>query len=1048
MNINGYTDSKVAEIRKGMDEKEMSMICLVETHNRGGKYEIKGWKNIEKKRTMEDKKGGGIAAIFDEAIFKVVEIETKSTEILPLKVICGGYKFLLMIIYWDVKDTNRNITIKKEMQRIMTNQEMEVIIIGDFNAHLQEFDGRTNQNTRIMRELIESEGLIILNGTAKAKGNFTWKRGDQETTIDFVLVSDSISNKIKKMEIDENKMWDFSDHNKISLVLQYESCENIRKKKWIKKQYWNVENEYKMKAFANECSRILKDRMEMDIDEIEGLMIKVAEKYLLTKINCKRDIRIEKFDKEISEAIKERRRVNRMRRRELNQEKKKDLEEEYREKKKQVHELVERKRNEEEEKEARWIMENKNENVWKIINKLTGKKERKMDRIVCIDGNPLEEKERNSEILEYWSLIYQGNHKKEERNYAIEVKKAEEATCLENERHLRDHNYCKRLTTWKETAEIRQKEVRKAIDELKYKKAAGLTGIKAEMWKELIKHGNSDVITKAFNTVMEGKIPKSWEESAVKLIPKTENVKVDVKDMRPVVITEISYKIMGGILKDKLYQFVIENKSLREEQAGFTRKKRMEENLLILQLEVERSLRRGSKMYIASLDIRKAFDKINRNELINTLEMLKVNEEIINVVSAIYEKDTAVLYWEEERLGEIKRNSGIKQGCKVSPLLFVLMMNRVIDRMNKMWTKRWNLLMYADDTIILAENESELTQKINVFKYEIKKLGLEINEEKSQVMVFGEKGKRMDPINNVKRVEEIKYLGIKLKNEKRMTKNHIKEKIKKGQKFDNWIKYMMRGKLMKAHIGKSIWKGAILPTLNYGMAAMSLKKKEIENLEKIQNKVYRGLLEMPKHTACEYLIGEIGSTTHRVRDMENKLGLLKHIMEDTIKLKKTIEEDRGKKVEWIETCERYMEEINLSWEEFEDMPKDELKKVLRRYKERDWRRNLEKKKSLKYYRGWKKQFGPVRIWKSTRRDRVIKRFQANVILTNSKVGKTEEDRNCVTCGVKEDLEHVIKSCRRFEQLREDFGITNHKKVEEILLEDEEFLFRLYKQWCR
>lgn len=164
----------------------------------------------------------------------------------------------------------------------------------------------------------------------------------------------------------------------------------------------------------------------------------------------------------------------------------------------------------------------------------------------------------------------------------------------------------------------------------------------------------------------------------------------------------------------------------------------------------------------------KAFDTVKREELIFTLRETGLNNEIIKMIEDMYKMDYMKLFLEE--MGVLERNRGIKQGCKISPVLFVLLMNRVIETINKLWKteKGWNILMYADDTIMLAHSEEEFVWKMNVFKYEYKKLGLVMNEKKSEVMILGGGAEKKEKINGVPVVEQLKYLGVKLRNERNM----------------------------------------------------------------------------------------------------------------------------------------------------------------------------------------------------------------------------------------------------------------------------------------
>ena len=137
-----------------------------------------------------------------------------------------------------------------------------------------------------------------------------------------------------------------------------------------------------------------------------------------------------------------------------------------------------------------------------------------------------------------------------------------------------------------------------------------------------------------------------------------------------------------------------------------------------------------------------------------------------------------------------------------------------------------------------------------------------------------------------------------------------------------------------------------------------------------------------------------------------------------------------------------MEEVGIGEEQLEEMEKKEVRKLCRDRNNSEWRRGMEEKRSLKFYRNWKKRMGKMRRWRSGRKDRIVKMYQSGSILTRSRMGETEEEKRCTECGVKEDLEHLVMSCRRFSRLREEEGV-NGRNMEEILFGGyEDFLMRL------
>ena len=70
-----------------------------------------------------------------------------------------------------------------------------------------------------------------------------------------------------------------------------------------------------------------------------------------------------------------------------------------------------------------------------------------------------------------------------------------------------------------------------------------------------------------------------------------------------------------------------------------------------------------------SVDAEKAFDKIQHPFMIKTLQKMGTEGTYLNIVKAIYDKLTANIILNGEKLKAFPLRSGIRQGCPLSPLL-------------------------------------------------------------------------------------------------------------------------------------------------------------------------------------------------------------------------------------------------------------------------------------------------------------------------------------------------------------------------------------------
>ena len=151
-------------------------------------------------------------------------------------------------------------------------------------------------------------------------------------------------------------------------------------------------------------------------------------------------------------------------------------------------------------------------------------------------------------------------------------------------------------------------------------------------------------------------------------------------------------------------------------------------------------------MYAAFIDLEKAYDQVWRDDMWRTLAMYGVSGRLLRAVKALYEDSKARVRVEDELTECFDVRQGVRQGCPLSPWLFNVFMDMVAQEARAklkggvcLDNCTMQLLMFADDTVLLAETEEDLQHNVREFSEAVKWHRMAMNTKKTTTMVFSRK---------------------------------------------------------------------------------------------------------------------------------------------------------------------------------------------------------------------------------------------------------------------------------------------------------------------
>ena len=260
-------------------------------------------------------------------------------------------------------------------------------------------------------------------------------------------------------------------------------------------------------------------------------------------------------------------------------------------------------------------------------------------------------------------------------------------------------------------------------------------------------------------------------------------------------------KLFTACLNTRLSNYV-DDDILGKEQAGFRKGYSTIDHVFVLHLVINLYQSVRKRVLCAFIDYQKAFDSVDMSLLWQKLVSYNINGKLLTVIRQMYNRAKSCIKKDNIISEYFLCNIGVRQGDTLSPLLFALFINdfnqyistayRGLNIVQSCYPSlndedivllKLFVLLYADDTIILAENEKELQLALDKVHQYCTMYTLSVNIAKSKIIVFsGGKVRRFSffkyGFDVIEVVSGYVYLGITMNYNNKFDKAILKNLIK------------------------------------------------------------------------------------------------------------------------------------------------------------------------------------------------------------------------------------------------------------------------------
>ena len=340
-------------------------------------------------------------------------------------------------------------------------------------------------------------------------------------------------------------------------------------------------------------------------------------------------------------------------------------------------------------------------------------------------------------------------------------------------------------------------ELKNVLKSFQNNKSPGEDGFSKEFYEtffDLIGIHLLNSYNEAFNN---GQLSISQRRGVICLIPKDDSCLSELSNWRPLTLLNVDYKMLAKVIGQRIERIL--SSLIHSDQTGFIKGRFIGQNVRLLNDIMEYTEAKNLPGILLFIDFRKAFDTIEWNFIHKCIELYNFGPNIRKWLSILYSNVESGVMNAGFMTNYFKVSRGVRQGCPLSPILFVLAVEVLALKIRQDQSCRGielpngqnaKISQFADDTTLISQDTNSLRNAMNIVNSFGVLSGLQLNKKKTKALWIGTLRKnKTEPLEFKCPKDPIRFLGTYLSHDAvGNDKNNFYIKIRKIEtKLNIWL---------------------------------------------------------------------------------------------------------------------------------------------------------------------------------------------------------------------------------------------------------------------